>query len=81
MEQRTGTRPGCKPWCDDHHDGAHPDDSECRRTIAGHFGRMYLTDGDGQPAINGHGIDLDELTPAQAAELRDALTTLIGAAA
>ncbi len=81
MKQRTGTRPGCKPWCDDHFTGAHPDDSECRRTVAGDFGRMYLTDGGGQPALYAYGLDLDGLTPAQAADFFAAGLALIGAAA
>ncbi len=81
MEQRTGTRPGCKPWCDDHHDGAHPDDSECRRTLTGDFGRMYLTDGAGRPALYGYGLDLDGLTRDQAEQFFRAGLALIGAAA
>ncbi len=84
MSQRTANRPGCAPWCDDHNDGgANPADAYCRRAIASPtFGRLSLEHGlDGRPMVFAYGLNADELTPAQAAELRDALTTLIGAAA
>lgn len=80
MPQRTGT---CAPWCDSHHFGAHPEDDYCRREIASpDFGRLSLEHGlDGKPMVFAYALNADELTLTQAAELRDTLDALIGAAA
>lgn len=80
MPQRTTS---CAQWCNAHHFGTHPEDAYCRREIASpHFGRVSLEHGlDGRPMLFGYGLHFDELTLTRAAELRDTLDALIGAAA
>lgn len=81
MPQRTAT---CAPWCTDHYtSAAHPEDDYCRREVkSATFGRVSLEyNPDGKPMVFAYGLNADELTLTQAAELRDTLDALIGAAA
>ena len=70
-----------EPWCTDHHHGAHPEDSYCRRPAAGDLADVYLSnDLDGQPLILAHRISRDEFTPEAARAYGLALLDLADAA-